>query len=317
MTAIDPALGASLPEPKVADYATAKDGCKLRYAIFRAQRRPVLGTVIVLHGRNECIEKYGETISDITARGFDVATFDWRGQGRSTRLIKNPLLGYVDDFEQYADDLDFMFSEYFLAETRAPFYILAHSAGALIALLAAPRMVNRIRRMVLSAPFLALGDDAPSSGLMLPVTHIAAFFGLGTMPMNRKMGGMAAVPFERNILTTDPVRYRRNQEICDPKNGLGLGPPTVTWLKAALDAQEKIKDPDHMAMIHIPTLMLNAGADRIVAGSAIDDYANRIRSGALITIDGARHELMQEADRYREQFFAAFDAFIPGTPTLS
>jgi lysophospholipase len=31
---------------------------------------------------------------------------------------------------------------------------------------------------------------------------------------------------------------------------------------------------------------------------------------------GARHELMMEQDRYRVQFWAAFDAFVPGTPLL-
>ena len=40
-------------------------------------------------------------------------------------------------------------------------------------------------------------------------------------------------------------------------------------------------------------------------------------AGSLLTIDGARHELLQEADLYREQVLAAFDAFIPGTPQPS
>ncbi|MEP4420111.1 MAG: alpha/beta hydrolase, partial [Nitratireductor sp.] len=30
---------------------------------------------------------------------------------------------------------------------------------------------------------------------------------------------------------------------------------------------------------------------------------------------GARHELLQEADIYREQLLAAFAAFVPGTDT--
>jgi lysophospholipase len=37
-----------------------------------------------------------------------------------------------------------------------------------------------------------------------------------------------------------------------------------------------------------------------------------MRLGSILTLDGARHELLQEADRYREPFLAAFDAFIPG-----
>jgi lysophospholipase len=44
------------------------------------------GTVVLLQGRNECIEKYYETIRHFTGRGLWVATFDWRGQGRSDRL---------------------------------------------------------------------------------------------------------------------------------------------------------------------------------------------------------------------------------------
>lgn len=38
-----------------------------------------------------------------------------------------------------------------------------------------------------------------------------------------------------------------------------------------------------------------------------------LRLGTLLTIDGAAHEILQERDLYREQFLAAFDAFIPGT----
>jgi alpha-beta hydrolase superfamily lysophospholipase len=29
---------------------------------------------------------------------------------------------------------------------------------------------------------------------------------------------------------------------------------------------------------------------------------------------GAKHELLMEQDRFRSQFWAAFDAFVPGTP---
>ena len=48
-------------------------------------------------------------------------------------------------------------------------------------------------------------------------------------------------------------------------------------------------------------------------GMPIEDLARRLRNGSLLTIDGARHEILQEADIFREQFFAAFDAFVPGS----
>jgi alpha-beta hydrolase superfamily lysophospholipase len=36
--------------------------------------------------------------------------------------------------------------------------------------------------------------------------------------------------------------------------------------------------------------------------------------GSHLVIAGAKHEILQEQGRYRSQFWAAFDAFVPGTP---
>ncbi|MDZ7823157.1 MAG: alpha/beta hydrolase [Ahrensia sp.] len=75
------------PEPDSLGTFDTADGFKIRYAVFRADSKQTLGSILLLQGRNEAIEKYFETIGDLTRRGFDVATFDWRGQGGSTRLF--------------------------------------------------------------------------------------------------------------------------------------------------------------------------------------------------------------------------------------
>jgi len=59
--------------------------------------------------------------------------------------------------------------------------------------------------------------------------------------------------------------------------------------------------------------MIAAGADRVVSTKAVEAYTRHLRLGSLLMIDGARHEILQEQDIYREQLLAAFDAFIPGT----
>jgi lysophospholipase len=38
--------------------------------------------------------------------------------------------------------------------------------------------------------------------------------------------------------------------------------------------------------------------------------------GSHGVIEGARHEILQEQDGYLAQFWAAFDAFVPGAPLL-
>jgi len=37
-----------------------------------------------------------------------------------------------------------------------------------------------------------------------------------------------------------------------------------------------------------------------------------MRAGRLIVIEGAEHEILMERDAFRDQFWAAFDRFIPG-----
>ena len=71
-------------------FMTARDGLRLRYARFAATGRPLKGTVVILPGRNECIEKYFETIRDLSARGLGSAIVDWRGQGDSGRTAARP-----------------------------------------------------------------------------------------------------------------------------------------------------------------------------------------------------------------------------------
>jgi len=301
------------PENATGGFFTARDGKKIRYGLFAAVARPMKGTVVVLPGRNECIEKYFETIRDLADRGFGVATLDWRGQGDSDRLIRDRQRGYVRSFSDYTADLEQFFEDIVLPDCRGPYYILAHSAGAVIALLAAPSMVNRVRRMVLIAPFLTLPDLPASIGTVRRVCSFFCFLGLGRLYAAWGPRPKVTAPFDTNKVTSDRERYRRNTRIYEEYPRLALGGPTIRWLQAAAIASEAVSDPDFMARIQVPLLVIAAGADRVVSTRAVEAYARRLRLGSLLMIDGARHEILQEADIYREQFLAAFDAFIPGT----
>jgi len=301
------------PENAEGGFLTAHDGRRVRYARFAATGRPMKGTVVILTGRNECIEKYFETIRDLAGRGLGSAILDWRGQGGSDRLLSNPQRGYVKSFSAYTADLEQFFAEVVLPDCRGPYYILAHSAGATVALLAAPFMTNRVRRMVLIAPFLALPGQKVSMRWVRRVTTLLTFLGFGRMYAAWGPRPKESTPFAVNKLTTDPVRYRRNTLLYETYPELALGGPTVRWLRAAAIAAEAVSAQDFMGRFQVPTLIVGAGADEVVSTRAVESYARHLRLGSFLMIDGARHEILQEADLYREQFLAAFDAFIPGT----
>ncbi|UCI09148.1 alpha/beta fold hydrolase [Mesorhizobium sp. B1-1-8] len=303
------------PPPEIATggFFATRDGKKIRYGVFAAVARPLQGTVVLLAGRNECIEKYFETIRNLSDRGFAVAILDWRGQGGSSRLIRDPQRGYVRSFRDYTNDLEQFFEEIVLPDCRGPYYILAHSTGAVIALLASPSMINRVRRMVLIAPFLTLPDLPFSITAVRRVCSVFCALGLGRLYAAWGPRPKAPLPFEQNKVTSDPDRYRRNIGIYEAWPQLALGGPTIRWLRAAAAASGAISNPDFMARIQVPTLIVAAGADQVVSTKAVEAYARRLRVGSLLMIDGARHEILQEKDFYREQLLAAFDAFIPGT----
>jgi lysophospholipase len=301
-----------MPADPIAGLLPTPDGAIIRYARWKTKSHPVKGTILLLHGRAEYIEKLFETVSDIQGRGFDVLTFDWRGQGGSSRLLRDTHRGYIDSFDQYIMDLNTIMEEIVLPDCPGPYYILSHSTGSLVALLAAPGFGNRIRRMVLSAPLLRLGQIGYSQDAVKFFSGLLTTIGLGEiyLPGSKEPGQQS---FIGNKLTSDPERFKRSQNFAEAHPELVIGGPTATWLFAAIKAMECLDDPEYHGHITIPTLLICAGNDQVVNSQAIEQLGRRLRSGSALTIDGARHELFQERDIYREQLLSAFEAFIPGT----
>ena len=302
------------PDPEgsrhIAGHFRTRDKKRLRYAIFKGEAAVAKGTVVLLHGHNECIEKYYETIADLMRMGLWVATFDWRGQGGSERLIANHSAGYVDRFVDYEHDLEDFLEQVVLPDARLPFFIVAHSAGALVALSAAPRLANRIDRMVLCAPFLALGGQRLGQRGVRWLTGLMGLLGLKKAIVARNRHDH---PFEGNKLTHDRKRFFRNQAIFVTTPLLSPSSPTARWISEALKRIERVQRQDHLAQIRIPTLILAAGGDEIVPLRAVERVGEIFRAGRVVTIDKARHELFQERDIYREQALAAIEAFLPGS----
>ncbi len=302
-----------VPYGAVPGTITAYDGTQLRYARWDPPARGRKGTVCLFGGRTEFIEKYFETISDLRQRGFGVATMDWRGQGGSSRPLRNKFKGHVEDFAQYNADLDEFMSEVVLPDCPPPYYALAHSMGANILLHAGCRRDCWFERMVFSSPMIRIGGRAPSLGVSDVLAQLSVFFGLGDLYIpGGKDDAPNANPFDGNLLTSDRRRYERNRLTLDAAPALGLGSPTIAWVQAAVASMKVLNSFGFPPKVHVPVLMLAAGEDKIVSNQAIDEMAMQLKAGSRIVIDGARHELLQEKDSYREQLWAAFDAFVSG-----
>jgi lysophospholipase len=303
--------GNPVPPNHFAGFFKSFDGMKLRYAVFRSGINVPKGTVVLLQGRNESIEKYFETVRDLNAMGLWVATFDWRGQGGSPHLLKQSRRGHLKRFRDLERDLDTFIEQIVLPDTKLPFFAVAHSMGALVALKAAPRLTNRIERMVLCAPFVgAVGLGIPQ-WLLTFLANGATMLGFGWVQFNRDT--LLTRPFEGNALTSDRERFRRNQAIVAAHPQLALGPPTARWMAEMIEAITVTDTLEHLKRITIPTLVLAPAQDGIVPYASYEGLSSRFRASRLLTIPGARHELFQERDLFRSQALAAIEAFVPGS----
>ena len=301
------------PDGAVLSMLKTPDGVSLR-AVRWPPPPGRKGTVCLFQGRAEFIEKYFETVRDLHSRGFAVATLDWRGQGLSERALSDRRKGYVRDFSQYDADLATFMKEVVLPDCPPPYFALAHSMGSSILMRAAARNERWFDRMVFTAPMIQIAR-VPFGRFAPGLARLLRTFGFGAMYVP---GGRTTVlhaqPFIGNILTSDPVRYARTVATVEADPDVAIGSPTVAWASAAFKAMAQFREPGYAGSIRQPILIVAAGADKVTSTPAVEEFATHLRAGSQLIIAGAQHEIMMEQDHFRQQFWAAFDAFVPGTP---
>lgn len=279
---------------------------------LRAMLWPVgwRGTVILLHGRREFIEKYYETVADLQDRGFAVATFDWRGQGLSQRLLLDRRKGHIDSFDTYVSDLQFFF-DYARQHLPKPWRLLAHSMGGHCAMRFLADRAPEVAGTVLVAPMTGIALGAlPEPAARLIVTAACR---LGLADRYAPLQGPYREEERRReaaILSSDPDRLEDEIIACRHSPDLALGGVTYGWLRAAFQSMDRLRRPGYIERIATPVLAVLGGADQVVRNGDTRRLMTRLPRSRVVELPGARHEILKEADDIRDAFWRAFDEFV-------
>jgi lysophospholipase len=288
------------------------DGIPLRVASWTATGPISRGTILVMQGRAEFIEKYAETVTDLLRRGYAVVAFDWRGQGGSGRSTQEPTKGHVHDFALYRRDVEAI-ARHVLGTMPKPVFGLAHSMGGCIALTGASEGWLPVERLVAVAPMIDL-KLVKHPRTVRALIHVLARLGLGRHFVPGGNGrSISTLPFPGNRLSSDPARYARNAALAEAVGIVAIGAPTIGWLNAAYRAMARFREPAFASVIATPTLIVAAGDDPVCATAAIAAFAEGLKTGPALVIPEARHEILMESDAIRTAFWAAFDAFLSKT----
>ena len=286
------------------DWLTADDGARLRRGLWRPAAP--CGRIVLLQGLSEFLEKYTEVAAGLTARGFEVWSFDWRGQGHSAADDHTA----PDIFERHLADLDTVLDA---LPQGAPPGLLAHSMGAHLALRYEDRRPAAASRALLCAPMLGIRTGRWPLRLARALARLMIRLGLGRrwLPGRRHYTPLK-IPFAVNPLTSDRDQYERLRRRIEHDPGLAFGRVDWYWLAAAFRSLDHLLTPGVAEAIETPVSMLLAGEDRIVDSHAAVAFAHRLPAADVTWIDEARHELLQEAPRIQAQVWAASDRTLTG-----
>jgi lysophospholipase len=291
----------------------AADGVPLRAAHWPVSH--ARATVLLLNGRAEFLEKHLESVAELTGRGFSVWSLDWRGQGRSGRLLPDPLKGHVRDFGDYVADLALLVREHVrLTLGGRPLHLLAHSMGGNVGLRFLAAYPGAVASAVLSAPMVDFRRD-PRMTLRraLLVTELLCRLPGGAARYNgwhRRRALDNHAGFEGNPFTGCHLRLDRTAAWLSHDPGLRVATSTWGWSRAALRSAAVLATLEPSRLPDIPILVLAAKDERVTDNDAIARFVARLPRGRLAVIPEARHELMGQADVPRARFWAEWDAFM-------
>ena len=296
------------PEDGAAFWLTTSDRVRIRAGLWHP--KAARGTVFLLPGRTEYVEKYGSTALALAEAGYATLTVDWRGQGLADRMPKDRMVGHVGNFAEFQTDMAALIEFATAKVLPQPWFMLAHSMGGCIGL----------RSLMAGLPFKAAAFSAPMWGILMagwmrPLATVLATasrwfafdhrYAPGTGPVTY----VTSAPFADNSLTTDAEMwdYMRRQALAHPE--LSLGGPSLGWLRAAMvetAALGRMRSPDY------PVICALGTQERIVDVRPVLARMADWPGGRLEMYQAAEHEVLMEGPATRAAFLARALALFGG-----
>ncbi|AWX16170.1 lysophospholipase [Mergibacter septicus] len=285
-------------------YLTGNKGIRLAYRHFQ-HPKPADNLLILINGRAENLLKWTEIAFDFYQLGYDILVFDHRGQGYSDRLLTDKEKGYIDQFRFYVDDLDCLIQHIVNQNSYKHQYLIAHSMGGLIATFYLANYPHHIDKAVLSAPLFGL----PRKHLWRDKLLVALLILLGqSQSYVFGYGAYRPANLHKNHLSYCKTRIKWHNRIYQAFPQLRIGGPTFAWLHQIFNAFNRL--PQKIKQVEIPLLILEAGQDKVVSNTKIEQFSSLFRQAKLYKLPKAQHEILFEKDPIREKALQSIQHFF-------
>jgi len=266
-----------VPVTPVERQVTLRDGFRLALRVWTPAHEP-LGTVVIAHGLGEHAGRYQQLARALSDAGWEVHAADQRGHGRSPGAR-----GVVPATETIRDDiiesLTFARATSARSERALPIILLGHSMGGAFSAWAVAHRPDAADALILSSPALLADLSFVQRLMMNTMRHLAPDIAVsnGLNPRYVSRDPAVVTAYINDPLVHDRVSSR-------------LAHAIVTAGATARLAASRWATP---------TLLLYAGADRLVNPRGSEEFAAALPASVVTArrFDSAYHEIFNEPDR--------------------
>lgn len=274
----------------------------------RIQRKPLYyegfcpdkfkGTVVILHGYSECMEKFKEAAYYFVKSGYQVFLLDQVGHGKSYRFVpEDTSLIHVNHFEEYVIDL-----HYFIEGTvrkcaeEKPIYLYGHSMGGAVIAYYLELYPKAISKAVLSAPMMGIKCGKYPASLVRMVAGFKVRNGKKFQYAKGHHAYDGVYKFEKSQGLSEP-RYAYTYAYRSTNEEYQTNAPSYGWMYQSLRACRRILNPIWTKYIQADVLLLQAGKDKVVKNKAQDKFLDRLPKGrgTRIIYEDSKHEIFMDS----------------------
>lgn len=277
---------------------TAFDNTEIYYEYFLSENSR--GTIVIVHGLSEFINKFYEFIYYSLNQGFNVFVYDQRCHGLSGRLTDELDLLHVDKFNDYVRDLSQFVETVVKKIVDNPIYLYSQSMGGAECALYLAKHSENIKKAVLAVPmFQPVVDVVPYKIARAGVSVARHFYG-------SKHKFLLSKEFDPNIKYnesqgTSRARFEHNMNMRKENPNYRSTPMSFGWTYNSLIVRKSIFRNKNINGIKTPILLLTAKNDRVVEAKPHYDFAKKCKMCKLVELENANHALLASDNKTLKQ----------------